>query len=425
MPKPNQYQSLHTSVIGPRGERMEVQIRTHEMHRVAEEGIAAHWVYKEGKSSLSSDDQRKFSWLRQLMDFQKDLKDPAEFLDAVKIDLFSDEVYIFTPNGDVRAFPSGATPVDFAYSIHSEVGDHCAGCRVNGLIVPLRYKLRNGDTVEIITSPNQKPNKDWLKFVATARARSKIRHFIRREQRDRGRSLGHEFLEREFRKYGHSLAKAQKRGDLQRAAAELRCGSEEDLIMYVGFGRITAAQVVRTVVPDVAARQAATAPALEPAKKGTLGQILDRVRRRSSTGIRVQDVDDVLIRFAHCCNPVPGESIIGFITRGRGVTVHKLDCAKALDLDPERRIEVSWDSEAKVEHPVAIEVTCTDKPGLLAEMSRAFSEQGVNISMANCRSTGNSRAVNTFHFSVFHLDHLRQVMRAIQKIKGVHSVERI
>jgi GTP diphosphokinase / guanosine-3',5'-bis(diphosphate) 3'-diphosphatase len=290
--------------------------------------------------------------------------------------------------------------------------------------VPLRYKLRNGDTVEIITGPNQKPNKDWLKFVATARARSKIRHFIRREQRDRGRTLGHEFLEREFKKYGQSLAKAQKRGELQKAAAELRCGSEEDLIMYVGFGRITAAQVARLVVPEAAEREAAGAPAPEE-KKGTLGQILDKVRRRTGTGIRVQDVDDVLIRFAHCCNPVPGESIIGFITRGRGVTVHKLDCPKALDLDPERRIEVSWDGGVKVEHPVAIEVTCTDKPGLLAEMSRAFSEQGVNISMANCRSTGNSRAVNTFHFSVFHLDHLKQVMRAIQKIKGVHSVERI
>lgn len=424
MPKPNQYQSLHTSVIGPRGERMEVQIRTREMHRVAEEGIAAHWVYKEGKSSISSDDQKKFSWLRQLVEFQKDLKDPTEFIDAVKIDLFADEVYIFTPQGDVMAFPAGSTPVDFAYAIHSAVGDHCAGCRVNGLIVPLRYKLRNGDTVEIITNPNQKPNKDWLKFAATARARSKIRHFIRREQRERGRTLGREFLDREFRKYGYSLAKLQKKGELQRAASQLRVGSEEDLIMYVGFGRLTAAQVIRAILPSE--QLVVDSSPIIPESKGPISQILDKVvRRKNTSGIRVQDVDDVLIRFAHCCNPVPGESIIGFITRGRGVTIHKLDCPKALDLDPERRIEVSWDSDAKVEHPVAIEVTCTDKPGLLAEMSKAFSEQGVNISMANCRSTGNARAVNTFHFNVFNLNHLKQVMRAIQKIKGVYSVERV
>jgi GTP pyrophosphokinase len=355
------------------------------------------------------------------VEFQKDLKDPAEFIDAVKIDLFADEVYIFTPQGDVRAFPAGSTPVDFAYSVHSEVGDHCAGCRVNGLIVPLRYKLRNGDTVEIITSPSQRPNKDWLKFVVTARARSKIRHYIRREQRDRGRTLGHELLEREFRKYGHSLAKLQKQGGLQTAAEKLRVGSEDDLLMYVGFGKVTAAQVVKAVLPET---QTAEPPPPEE-KPGRLAQLLNKVRRRSPTGIRVQDVDDVLIRFAHCCNPVPGESIIGFVTRGRGVTIHKVDCTKALDLDPERRIEVSWDESAKVEHPVAIEVSCTDKPGLLAEMSKVFSEQGVNISMANCRATGDARAVNTFHFNVYHLTHLKQVIRALQKIKGVYSVERI
>jgi GTP pyrophosphokinase len=423
MPKPNQYQSLHTSVIGPRAERMEVQIRTVEMHRIAEEGIAAHWVYKEGKSSLSTDDQKKFSWLRQLVEFQKDLKDPTEFIDAVKIDLFSDEVYIFTPKGDVKAFPAGATPVDFAYSIHTEVGNHCVGCRVNGLIVPLRYKLRNGDTVEIITNPNQKPNKDWLKFAVTARARSKIRHFIRREQRDRGRTLGRELLEREFRKYGHSLAKLQRKGELRKAANQLRVGSEEDLVMYVGFGKITAAQVARAVLPDVVPDPEEKERVKKP---GAFSQILSlATRRKKTSGIRVGDMDDMLVRFAHCCNPVPGEAVVGFITRGRGVTVHKLNCPKALDLDPERRIDVTWDTEAKVEHPVAIDVHSADKPGLLAEMSKAFSEQGVNISMANCRTTGNGRAVNTFHFHVFNLDHLKQVMRAIRKIKGVYSVERI
>jgi guanosine-3',5'-bis(diphosphate) 3'-pyrophosphohydrolase len=313
--------------------------------------------------------------------------------------------------------------VDFAYSVHSEVGNHCVGCRVNGLIVPLRYKLRNGDTVEIITNPNQKPNKDWLKFVISARARSKIRHYIRREQRDRGRTLGRELLEREFRKHGHSLAKLQKKGRLQDAVSALRLGSENDLVMYVGFGKFTPAQVARAVlgtdeVPEEEDKN-------KPKRKGRISQILSSVRKKKTSGIRVQDVEDMLVRFAHCCNPVPGEAIVGFITRGRGVTIHKISCPKALDLDPERRIEVSWDQESKVEHPVAIDIHSVDKPGLLAEMSKAFSEQGVNISSANCRSTGGGRAVNTFHFQVFNLDHLKQVMRAIQKIKGVHSVERL
>ena len=424
MPKPNRYQSLHTSVIGPQGDRMEVQIRTEEMHRVSEEGIAAHWVYKDGgKGELSDEDQRKFSWLRQLVEFQQDLKDPVEFINAVKIDLFADEVYTFTPQGEVRSFPVGSTPVDFAYSVHTEVGNHCAGAKVNGLIVPLRYKLRNGDTVEIITNPNQKPNKDWLKTVSTARARSKIRHFIRREQRDRGRALGRDLLDREFRKKGRSLAKLQRKGMLKQAAGQLRQGNEDDLVMQVGFGKITAAQVVRVVLPEEFDEEEA---AREQKPKGPLSNLLQKVRRKSPpSGIRVQDLDDMLVRVANCCKPVPGDEITGFITRGRGVTIHKRDCPRALDLEPERKVEVSWDEKTKAEHPVAVEVHCTDRPGLLAQISAAFSDQGINISTANCHASGNTRAVNTFHFSVFNLDHLRQVMRAIQKIKGVYSVERI
>ena len=421
MPKPNRYQSLHTSVIGPLGDRMEVQIRTEEMHRIAEEGIASHWVYKEGGGELSDDDQRKFSWLRQLVEFQQDLKDPVEFINAVKIDLFADEVYTFTPEGEVRSFPVGASPVDFAYSVHTEVGNHCAGARVNGLIVPLRYKLRNGDTVEIITNQNQKPNKDWLKSVVTARARSKIRHFIRREQRDRGRTLGRDLLDRAFRKAGTSLAKVQKKKMLKQAVGPLRQGNEDDLIMQVGFGKVTPAQVVRAVLPDEEKKEAA-----EEKPKGPLSNLLEKVRRRpAASGIRVQDLDDMLVRVANCCKPVPGDKITGFITRGRGVTIHKRDCPRALDLEPERKVEVSWDEKTKVEHPVAVEVQCTDRPGLLAQISQAFSDQGINISTANCHASGNARAVNTFHFSVFNLDHLRKVMRAIQKIKGVYSVERI
>ncbi|MBK6848654.1 MAG: bifunctional (p)ppGpp synthetase/guanosine-3',5'-bis(diphosphate) 3'-pyrophosphohydrolase [Proteobacteria bacterium] len=421
MPKPNQYQSLHTSLIGPRGERLEVQIRTTDMQRVAEEGVAAHWVYKEGASLLSNDDQQKFAWLRQLVEFQRDLHDPAEFIDAVKIDLFSDEVYVFTPKGDVKALPAGATPIDFAFAIHTEVGLHCTGAKVNGHIVPLRYRLRNGDTVEIVTNPKQKPSKDWLKFCATARARAKIRHFIRRERRERGRALGWELLERALRAQGHSLSKLEKDGQLDQAAVSLHVGNRaEELLMQVGFGKVTPIQVVRTLLPETVVEEPP-----EPATNRLISIFRKARRRPAPSGIRVQGEDDVLVRFAQCCHPLPGDAIMGFITRGRGVTVHKLDCSKALDLDPERRIEVAWDSAAKVEHAVKINVHATDKPGLLAEMTRAFSEQGVNIAQANCRVTATGRAINTFHVQVAHLDHLKQVMRAIKKIKGVYSVDRL
>src|SRR5215813_3463633 len=249
LPKPNMYQSLHTSVIGPRGERMEVQIRTEEMDKVAEEGVAAHWRYKEG-GPVSAEDQQKFQWLRQLMEFQKEVKDPTEFIESVKIDLFQDEVYVFTPKGDVKALPKGSTPIDFAYAVHTEVGNRCSGARVNGLIVPLRYQLRNGDTVEILTNPQQRPNKDWLKFCATSRAKAKIRHHIRAEQRERGRQLGNELIERELRKYGVSLPKAMKSGDLGKAAEKLKAQTGEELLILVGYGKNTAAQVAEALVPE-------------------------------------------------------------------------------------------------------------------------------------------------------------------------------
>lgn len=423
MPKPNRYQSLHSTLVGPDGKRMEVQIRTHEMHRVAEEGIAAHWVYKEGKSVLSSEDQQKFAWLRQLIEFQRELKDPTEFLDAVRVDLFSDEVYVFTPAGEVKAFPTGSTPVDFAYAIHTEVGHRCSGAKVNGQLVPLRYQLQNGDTIEIVTSHGQKPNKDWLKFTVTARARSKIRHFIRGEQRLRARDFGGELLERELRKHDLSFAKLQKEGELQRLAQELRCGkSEEDLLLQIGFGKLTAAQVVRAVTQGVTDGGTAAEP---EQKRNPIARIIEKVRKRAPTGaIYVQGQNDVLIRYAHCCDPLPGDPIVGFITRGRGVTIHKLDCSKALDLDPERRIEVEWDSAAKVEHRVSIDVYTADKPGILAEISKAFTKAGINISQAHCRVTDDNRAVNTFQFHVMHLDHLKHLIKEIQRIKGVNSVVR-
>jgi GTP pyrophosphokinase len=356
------------------------------------------------------------------MEWQRDLKDPTEFIETVKIDLFTDEVYVFTPKGDVRALPKGANPIDLAYAIHTEVGNHCSGARVNGLIVPLRYVLRNGDTVEIITSPNQKPNKDWLKFVATSSAKAKIRHYIRTEQRERSKQLGHELLERELRRLGVSLAKVQKSGDLERAAAELKHQSLDDLFIAVGYGKLLPADIVEKVVPEEK-RKAQAAPA-EPAEN-PIAKLVRRVTRRAPTGIRVAGIDDVMIRWGKCCSPLPGDPIIGFITRGRGVTVHTRTCPKSLDQDPDRRIEVEWDGKLKTPRPVAIQVVCADKPGLLAHISQSFHELGVNISQANCRSTDDHRAVNTFQFSVSDLDQLKGVIKAIQRISGVYSVDRM
>lgn len=425
LPKPNLYQSLHTAVIGPKGERIEIQIRTEEMHLVAEQGIAAHWKYKEGKPGIAASYDEKFAWLRQLMDAQQDLQDPAEFIESVKIDLFDeDEVFVFTPQGDVKALPQGACPIDFAYSVHTKVGDHCSGARVNGMIVPLRYQMRNGDTVEIITSPNQRPNRDWLKLVRTARARTKIRHFLRQEQRDRALELGRDLLEKALRKYGVSYAKSSKSGDMARAAQELKCSGTEELVFQVGYGKITPSQVVDIVVPEDRRKNGKSTA--EEAQGGPLRRVLDKVtRRRSSSGIKVQGEDDILVRFARCCSPLPGDSIVGFISRGRGVTVHRRDCIKALDTDPERRVDVEWDNKSHTEHSVAIRVLCANRPGLLAHLSQSFSDSGVNITQAHCRAIDDGRAVNTFHANVRDLDQLKEVMRSLTRIKGVYTVDRV
>ncbi len=427
LPKPNMYQSLHTSVIGPRGERMEVQIRTADMHRVAEEGIAAHWRYKEGRPFDAKDDkdQKRFAWLRQLMDWQRDLKDPTEFIETVKIDLFADEVYVFTPKGDVKALPKGAIPIDLAYAIHSDVGHHCSGARVNGLIVPLRYVLRNGDTVEIITSPNQKPNKDWLKYVVTSSAKAKIRNYMRTAEREKSKQLGKELLERELRKYGYSFTKVQKSGDLEKAAQTLKLQSAEEVLVSVGYGKVLPADVVEAIVPEDKRKEIAEPQADANPIAQLATNLIRRVTGRQTAGIKVAGENDVLVRFAKCCSPVVGDPIVGFITRGRGVTVHTMGCTKAVDQDPERKVDVEWDGKLKTPRPVSVQVVCADKPGLLASLSQSFNQLGVNISQANCRSVDDNKAINTFQFSVNDLEQLKTVMRALQRINGVHSVSRM
>jgi GTP pyrophosphokinase len=421
LPKPNLYQSLHTTVIGPRAERMEVQIRTQEMHRIAEQGIAAHWKYKEQKTH-SAQDSKAFAWLRQLMEWQRDLKDPTEFIETVKIDLFQDEVFVFTPKGDVKALPKGATPIDLAYAIHSQVGEHCSGARVNGLIVPLRYALRNGDTVEILASANQRPSKDWLKFVVTSRARTKIRHFIRMEQRERSRQMGRDILGRELRKQDFSLATAEREGWLDAAATRLRLGTADDLLVAVGYGKVSPGHAADAVLIDVS--QGATTAAATPAAEAPAA-VRRPAPKRSIGGIKVQGEADILVKFAKCCTPVPGDPIVGFISRGHGVVIHTRDCPKALDLDPARGVEVAWDEESRTLRPVAVQVTCSDRPGLLAAISKSFTEHGVNISQAKCRTTEDGRAVNTFQVTVGHLDQLKTVLRSLGTIQGVVSATRL
>ena len=424
LPKPNLYQSLHTTVIGPRSDRMEVQIRTQEMHRIADQGIAAHWRYKE-KIPIGAADGQAFAWLRQLMEWQRDLKDPTEFIETVKIDLFQDEVFVFTPKGDVKALPKGSTPIDFAYSIHSKVGDSCSGARINGLIVPLRYALKNGDTIDILTSPNQKPSKDWLKFVATSRAKTKIRHFIRMQQRERSRQMGHDLLARELRKRGLGLATMERDGRVEEAATRLHVGDVEDLLVAVGYGRLTVEQAANAITSGIepsVAEGGGGAPAVAVSETPLQG--LRRTPKRAVAGIRVQGEADILVKFVKCCSPVPGDPIIGFISRGHGVVIHAPDCERAMALDPARRLEVSWDTESKTSRPVTVEVQAEDRPGLLASISRAFTEGGVNISQAKCRTSEDGKAVNTFQVAVTHVDQLKTVIRTIQSIEGVVSAAR-
>jgi guanosine-3',5'-bis(diphosphate) 3'-pyrophosphohydrolase len=441
IPKPNMYQSLHTTVIGPMSERVEVQIRTDEMHKIAEEGIAAHWAYKEGRTSLSADDE-KFAWLRQLMEWQQDLKDPKEFLETVKVDLFTDEVFVFTPKGDVKSLPRGATPVDFAYAIHSDVGGRCVGAKVNGKIVPLRYKLKNGDQVEVLTSPQAHPSKDWLTFVKTSRAQQKIRGFIKQQQRDKSLQLGRELAEKELKRYGLTLNKLIKSGDLKPHAEQLGYRTEDDLLVAVGYGKVAMGQILDRILPPEKIAETREAAAKEQHGNGAngsersgglLSSSFDRVTevakklvgKRNSSGVTIGGVDDVLVRFARCCAPVPGDPIVGFITRGRGVTVHTQGCEKALATDPERRVDVSWDVKGDFKRSVTLRVLTADRPGLLADMSNIFSKKGVNISQANCRATGDDRAVNTFEVTISDLKQLTDLMKTIERLQGVYSVERV
>lgn len=418
VPKPNMYQSLHTSVIGPYGERMEIQIRTHEMHRIAEEGIAAHWRYKEGEDFQVSDIQR-YTWLRQLLEWQQNLQDPQEFLHSLKEDLFSEGLYVFTPNGDLLNFPKGSTVIDFAYRIHSDIGLHCSGARVNGQLVSLKYILRSGDTVEIITTPQQLPSRDWLKLVKTPRAKSKIRNWLKTQQRERSVALGREILESDLHRNNLEYTSLKTQGKLDSLPKELGLRDEEALLAALGYGRITSGQILSKLLPP---------DKLETGHRPPEGS-LERLFRLASgkikhLGIRVKGIDDVLVRFALCCHPLPGEHIVGFITRGRGVTVHTVGCPTVLESDPQRKIDVSWEDNGQAPRPVKIEVTCVDQPGLLAAISAAITSAEANIARAQIRTFSGRKAMNTFEVMIKNSDHLKQVLQNVLRVKGVYKAVR-
>ncbi len=421
MPKMNNYQSLHTTVIGPKGYRVEFQIRTREMHEVADWGIAAHWNYKEG-GEINLKDEMKYRWIRQFMEWQKDLSDPAEYLDTVKLDLFASDVYVFTPKGDIREFPAGSTPVDFAYSVHTEVGNKCVGARVNGKLVPLRYRMKSGDTVEIITQDGHYPSRDWLKYAQTSRAKAKIRQHLREEQSTRAGKLGQDLLEKELDRYGLSPAKTYK-GEAFLSFLESRhIKDEKQLFILVGYGKLSAHQVVASLLPKETLDEMAQQ---EAAKESTISRIFKKAFERSRGRVRVGGYDDVMISLAKCCNPIPGDSIVGFITRGRGVTIHSSDCSKVLASDKTRRLEAAWNVKATDPTSTKIRVICIDKPGLLADISRIISDLGVNINQASCRSIGDQKMVNNFEIGIQDLKHLQSLIKALSKIKGVISAERV
>lgn len=419
MPKANMYQSLHTTVVGPHGERVEIQIRTDEMDRIAKEGIAAHWVYKE-RGSVPESDSKRFSWLRQLLEWQKDLKDPREFLETVRVDLFPDEVYVFTPKGEVKSFPRGATPIDFAYSVHSEVGDRCTGARVNGKLVPLKYELGNGDIVEILTSPNHVPSKDWLKIVKTSRARTRIRHWIKTEERERSIALGREICEREFRKHGLTFSQYLNSATLEEVARSFSLQKVEDLLASIGYGKISALQAVGkfTMLREPEVEEA------EEAKEVLPERVERKERPGQRGGVHVKGVPDIMIRFAKCCNPLPGEQIVGYITRGRGVSVHRTDCASLLASGFERRIEVEWDKVNGEVHPVGLVVLCANVKGMLAAISGTLSNLDINIVEANIRTRVDNRSECKFVVEVNDADHLNRAVGAVRKIKNVLEVYR-
>ncbi len=414
-PKSNMYQSLHTTVFGPGGRRYEIQIRTEEMHRTAEQGIAAHWRYKEGRQVKGDEVDEALSWFRQVLEWQKDTNEPEEFMEFLRMDLFQGEIFVFTPQGEVKQLPVGATPIDFAFSIHTEIGLHCAGARVNGRIAPLARKLKNGDTVDVIVNQKQWPNRDWLAFVKTSRARGRIRQWIRKEEFSSALQLGRDFLERELRKL--RLPKARE-GDQDKAAVQLGYPDFDHLQGALGRGDIGPTAVINALFPD-------RDPTPPPERsRSTLERIAEKIRW-SSRGVRIQGMDNLMVRYSQCCQPVPGDEVIGYITVGRGISIHRSDCPNVLNLsqDPDRRVEIEWTAEKGDRFFVKLYTRGTDRRGLLSDIAKAIANTGTNIQHADIRSVDQGMT-GEFVVEVQDLQHLQKVLKSIEHVKGVLSVER-
>jgi guanosine-3',5'-bis(diphosphate) 3'-pyrophosphohydrolase len=418
MSRPNGYQSLHTSVVGDRGLPFEVQIRTEEMHRVAEEGIAAHWKYKEGRLGSERDEQY-FQWLRQLLEWQQEVRDPQEFMQNLRIELYPEEVYLFTPKGEVKSLPRGSTPVDFAYSIHTDIGHQCVGARVNGRIVPLRNKLANGDIVEILTQPGHKPSRDWLNFAATSRARNKIRHFIHAEEKARSLELGRRLFDKEVRRFSVDRARVADEA-LTKIAGEYGAPKAEDLLAMIGYGKVTARNILSRLVGQEALQ--------EKAPDGAIASVVKRVFGGGGDNkIKVRGMDDMMVFRARCCNPIRGEKIVGYITRGKGVSVHAAVCPNVVNLlyDPERRIDVEWDKTADASpYTVRLRINVEDRRGILAEVTSRVS--GINTNIRDVEATVDEGQRGSIRMTVEIKDmkHLDKVVKSLKSVEGVLDVER-
>ena len=415
-PKPNMYQSIHTTVVGPKGERVEIQIRTKDMDQIAESGIAAHWSYKEG-TKVDQGTGELFAWIRNLVENQENYNDPDEFLENVRIDLYPDEIYVFTPSGEIKILPKNATPVDFAYMIHTEVGAECTGAKVNGKMVPLAHNLKTGNTVEIITTNGHTPSRDWLNFVKTVKARTKIRAWINAREKERSYSLGREMCEKTFKKRSQNFNTLVKSGEIKKVADTLGFKTVDDLIAHVGFGKITPLQILNKAVPNLEKQ--------EEKGESLLKKLVNRTKKKESTGIIVKGLNDILVRFSKCCNPLPGDPIIGYITQGQGVTIHRKHCLNILKMSNERQIEVQWSSDKTTSYPASIKIRTEDRFGLLADIATVITKNSTNILSANTETSETGVCLFYFTILVESSDQLRMIMSAIRKIKKVTDVKRV
>jgi GTP pyrophosphokinase len=425
-PKANNYQSMHTTVAGPHDNFIEIQIRTEEMDRIAQEGIAAHWAYKEGQK-IGKRDAKLFKELKKLVKSLQDVEDPREFLESVRGEFYEPDVYALTPGGEVKEFPQKSCPIDFAYAIHSEVGDHCVGAKVNGRLVPLKYQLQNGDIVEIITSPNQSPRRGWLEIVKTSRARARIRSWLRRDEKEKALKLGREICERELKKHETTLKKMVKGGHIRMLLKQLHCNSLDEMLVKVGSGSITVQTLIRYLQPPELLPENESATQENPAEQVAQMVVAPSANagRQEGSAISIDGIDDMLIKISQCCKPVPGDPIVGFITTGRGVSIHKAECANLLTTDPRRWLDVSWSGKDRGQHRVELHVSAENRRGIFTDISSIINSDNANIVEISARTTPEETADLHIAIEVENLSHLQVVIQHLRQMEHVHSVRRM